>query len=665
MAAPPSSQYAALSRKATRLVVLLGDDQGNPPSVRDEAEWLLPISISRAAGGRRLDTMVLQVDLERAGWRLVDTTAPVGTNRLIQVHAIDDQGNHRFLSWGKMMAQQLIVDDGKETVRITARQDPYLFGRPLDGYLAVDSIDTQGTFTVNWVHRDVVFNPEVDGKIVGNRHHVTDPNDESYYFLDPDADEEAHRGNLPASENVRERWTLAEAVHALCWLLNPDEDYYKNPTLAELDVALAPPVPDSLNENDPDFADKYEDYKRSIVRNHRIRRGLFLPEALDRLLTPYGFGWYTIPTEQTVSGATFTTYRCESKFVFFRRGTGVVQQVWLQRPGESIDPTLANVSDLSIHYDIGRLRNTITGHTAPIVVESTFELQKGWPESADSTSRSNLYRKKDGVDPTIGNKWVLNESGKYTGQRSEITEPFDWSTVLDPLTEEKVGELRRRRFLPRVSVADQPAPDRKSDDEYLVEWHNPRTNQWERVPWKFSVLKNECGILFQEPAPPASLWQLIADGQPDQARVRITASVELDQRSEATAERSDDSPNADEVPLFLDLSRRFRRRLVRNSAHGSDRDLEDVNEMDDYLEELRKSSDAATVHTSIVLHGIDHPQYQIGDLIEKVVGRDLSLDANNPSSGNPKRPQIVGFNWRLRGGQSLELLLDTFREEIG
>lgn len=93
------------------------------------------------------------------------------------------------------------------------------------------------------------------------------------------------------------------------------------------------------------------------------------------------------------------------------------------------------------------------------------------------------------------------------------------------------------------------------------------------------------------------------------------------------------------------------------------REIDDTRELQEYLEHVREWDDSADLSCSVTLDGIDHYEYELGDLITKVDGRNLSLDANSPTATSPKYLQIMGVNLELEGQQKTELLLESFKLE--
>jgi len=646
MPSSPAPPYSDFSRPAARLVVLLGPSDGSPPSIDNEVDYLIVEGISKSHSGGRLDAIMLKYDLVKADARLIDTTVPIGYNRQVEIRRLDADGEPtEVLAWGFLDAQGQAIGSG-ETVTAEAILSESAFGQPITALRVWD----QSASEVVDVHWPLVFNPTIDDLVEGNRSDKTDDErGDCHLFVDP----ESLRTDAAKTwqEQQASEWMVSEAVHWLCWNANPDEEHIDNPTLDDLQQVFAG---DS-----------------SRLKNFAVPYGLSLPAALDALLQPFGWSWYV---EHKLEGSDR-----KSSLRFFRLGEGPLVNLYLQRPGETISLRKTNVDNLRVQYDLGRLRNHIVGRGGLIRREVTVPLIPAWPSADDATFAEDLHRLEIGqadaeTHRNVGRKFALNEAGDYIGLRTGITAPFDLAAKagVDTLVR------RRRRFQPCLSRAN--ADEDPESAGYLVEWWDEEAEDatsylvdddpgWTKSRWRYSVLEKECGIYFEGATPPGELWLLL---QEDKLHLRITAAIDTDLALEREAVRRSASPSGRDQTLFLDLSRKFFDRQLADSSvlsgddgRGEPDERDDATQLTEFLEQLRDENDAATVSVSVQLDGVDHSEYQIGQLIESVVGRNLTFNANNPDNGNPRRMQIVGFNWRFAGGQKTELMLEDFRLERG
>jgi hypothetical protein len=640
-AAPPKPKPRSLSRAGVRLQIRLGDVDGSTPTADDEVTYLMPTRMELSATGGRVTTAVFDFDLGELNQHIVDTLAPKGVTRQIEVREVDVFGDFkRILCWGKLAAQPVEIGE-TERIQFVARIDKHLFGQPLSGTPFWSPRHNQQLL----LDRPLVFNPEIDEVILGNKSDkqwVTRNN--AFVFFDvASVNNQAARtyhGQTPIN------WTIYEAVHVLCWLCNPDETYIKNPTATDCYIALS--------KMDP---------TRDLLKNVHIHRDRYLPQLLDELLTPYGASW---TVDFTTDPATGNSVR---KIRLFRRNFGTPKQLYLQRPGDKLDTAKSNVPQLSINYDVSNLANVVVGRTSRKQREGTFELVWAWPATEDSLERDAILTDADTkkLHPHAYHKFVLNESGAYIGLRTEITAIKDLTSHFD-------GDATLptcRKFLPCLSrvIDDQSSADKLESRGIVVEWLDPGDSLWKTVDWGVSNLQQECGVWFD--GVDQKFYDAIQQYN-TQVKVRVTATIEGDLCTYSTAARLDESPNGDEIILPLNLGDKFHDKLLASSSIYKTLNVadtaDDKSRLSTYVTQIRAIEDSADLACSAILEGIDHPEYQIGDLITSVNGRNLKLNRNNASLLSPEKYlQVMGFTLNLPPGEDAkpqtELLLESFDEE--
>ncbi len=217
--------------------------------------------------------------------------------------------------------------------------------------------------------------------------------------------------------------------------------------------------------------------------------------------------------------------------VFYRPGQGRKVELNIQRRGQGL-----NVSRTNIYKFISKscwpVTNRYVVKGANKVFEATFELVKAWnPEfeggsSQDYSTASSSF----GLVKDVYRKWCLNEAGDYTPLPYGQGEPFDFTRVFE--TSEFLS--RRRRFYGAISYDS----DGQSIGYYLEVSYNDGQD-WEQYSGQFQVLKNQCGIWLSTGEFETSIWDAL---QADDFRVRITASVESDER--LTCEYTDGPVNS-------------------------------------------------------------------------------------------------------------------------
>ncbi len=615
MTATPNNRNSSGAEPMARLVVLLGDDQGNAPSATDEVDWMIPIDLEKTAGGESLDRARFRVAYEVLGQQFVDWQIGDRWNRQVEVWIADESGDlGQRLFWGELTNEdvELAARNADADMVVTATAAPYHFGEPLQTI----PVWNQGMIE-DWP-ADLIFNPEIEGTIYSNKCDQKVPGEDHYAFIDPNSVRTAAAQTLQGCTS--EEWTLKEAIQTLCAVCNPDETFVENP-----DVDAAGLFDDP---NDPP----------PPLKNVRLPRGLYLPELLDRLLVPHGYHWYLDHHDK--------------KIVLFRLGKATrTKQLHLQRPGESFELGESNAPQTDLRVDILSLANKIVGQGQWQEREVTIELFRGWPEADDALSAADLDQSaKDSLyeqHQDAWRLWVANEDGSYTGLRT-YTAPIDGPTDLSSVFD--VWIARRRPLLDCLTLDDH-GRRRKPFVDYAVaedEYGNP---DWQPAGnnWTIRLLKDRIGIYFDGNTPPP---ELIAAG--DQARVRITGTVQGDSRLGALV-LADASPNRRDLTLFLDLSDRFfdRARVTSGDfasalAQSADADERyDSAALEQYLLTLKQRHESAVQQVEAAVAGMSL-SYAIGDLIDRIDGRNIDLNRNVPGIEPAKYLQITGLRYDPR-----------------
>jgi hypothetical protein len=649
-----------------------------PPHNRPAQQWtiyrngqidptLQVLRIDETCGGGRCDLAELIVDPKFAP-KLQDFNPTAAVGNIIEVVADPNYVKH----FGVVTMHQPHFSPGGETIKYVSRTEPAHFGEPAGGVLmfapGVPFLrapgwleQPQGQF--KRVDDPIVFNPEIDGRAVGNMHSAKLYGAaQMNVFLDPESVRTAAGRELHGGSAIF--WPLSAAVHYLCWGYNGSQSFVANPTRAELTAV---------------FRDSVD-----LLRNAMVADGDYLPEILDKLLAPLGYYWK------------LARRRFEQKLTFFRRGTGG-RLVWLkhQRYGEIFDPGKTNTEATGVAFDASRLVNRIVGRGSKLQIEITAELVRGWPEEIDNAvDRDDLSKKvigenlveNQGALATVAGrknawrKWVLNEAGDYIGTRgltTIFTEPtrarLQAAGLLDWLVP------RRRRLLPTLTRdrnGDGPIGTlRGVEVELGAPLVGSETGEYEWTPigdWGVLILEHEAGILINGEDIPEELFDL-----GDEAKLRVTATIETDFRITATAPRQPLSPIFYDATAQLDLDQDFHWRTVSplSKYHGrivetlpssptvtafTSIDADDREALQAFVATLRDRWDQLDVAGNVVLEGVDQHAYQLGDRVAGIEGRNYKFQSR--FSGGT-HPQIIGITYDVDGQKTI-LHLERIRELV-
>lgn len=541
----------------------------------------------------------------------------------------------RIAFWGTLSGKSLAIGRD-ESLSFEARTSPRHFGLAVTGPLEYNPANGKCEI----LHQAIEFNPTVSfsgalgqriqnsrgiGFVRGNMSTTrTFGKGSARAFLDParvfTKQARKHNDGEPETSQVAANqakflatdrfWTLSEAVYYLCWSLNAAETFFKNPTRSEL---------------------KLLDDSKDLLRDVVVPMGTFLPEALDLVLQPFGFGWRI-----DYRG------RGDRGIAVFRRGAGTETSVKLQSPREELDPKKTNVE--ACHFGVGNesLVNEVYVYGARKLVESTFELKRAWSKEYDGVdmlqlNAGNVDWKDKPQYHRVWRDWVLNEGGDYIGVRSDYKQPHD----LDGILGEKPVP-RRRRFFPCITLDKDRLP--VGQNGYFVEFYNGF--EWlpvERLTnGSYEVLTNECGIRFTGVAPPQ---ELVFAG--DSAKIRITASVYSDDRLTGWAHRDFDSILTEVNPVVIDAEGSFHHRTIHDSSQFWEQvqakkyehsQVDDTDKIQAHARKLCDAWDQADASGSITIPDLDEV-YELGTVIRAIEGRGIQLEIG--SRVGKRYPQIV------------------------
>lgn len=603
-------------------VVLLGPETGTTPGATDVFENVYCSIVVQSAGSR--------VDYAELQWQLTESLEnreqPASFARMVQVE-LPDVDNTR-LHIGDYVSEGFRIDQAGESLTATSQLRPYHFGVPVTGYRVWDPIDSAQRMVAD----HIVFNPTIDEKTVFNRSdkersETLGDGFSGYLWTHPEIADAANGETY--QEQTRNEWTLTQAVQALCELLNPDEEFIDRPVTVDLDV---------LNDAPP-------------VRNVTIEMGTYLPAALDKILIPLGYNhWvdYTQPKPQ---------------IVFFKIGSGDEKELLFPEVDAVLDLADANTNQIVVNNSIGDSFNDVIVYGDFEEAEITINLFPAWPAEADATDEDALS--KDGNDyaanVTAWRMWIANEAGDLDptvsrlGQTPTVPDFGDIFTIATP----------HRRVMSEpltYQTQDNVADNRPQRRPIVVEYSTDAGSNWLAAEdsWTIKLCPDQIGIFFDGKDVPTELYQAGSD-----ARVRVTGTIKGDYRVRGYAAKQSWAVNARTNTLVLFMPEKFQKRFRHTSGNfasllsGAADTRDDNTEAETYAEKIRDQNHYAEIDCEFRLPGW-HLEYQIGDLITKVAGREISLDSAPESAPTRRYVQIVErrFEMSRDGGPSTVLIVD-------
>lgn len=477
---PNQQQSANFLRSPAIIKTNLGPIGGEIGEIEElDTDRLFPLRIHRAEGGVMVTEFAYR--LGKVDERLVDFDFWSGYEQLAEVEMAMPSGTQDILlSWGEFLTQDLQVSPEEEFAVMTLSVTPPHYGEPLRGMHVSNHAPPSGGDPDSdpLIHYGpIIFNPEIDGKVIGNKTKAAQTVHKIYgdagsdqmtlsLWIDPDSVRTGTARNYSQRDVESDYWTLADAVATCCQICNRDEEFIINPTIDDLSG-------DALE------ADEVR------LRNLTIEAGLYLPDVLNALLKPHGYSWFLKPGRNQDSNS--PDYgSTEIRIKVFKLGKGITKTVHQPRPDDR-EPNPdkrglkaggpQNCIQWKLRQSFDELRNKVMAIGAAKEREMTFLLKKGWPASYDDLSEDELAKDAANYERyrNVWRLWVLNEGGDWTSTRAEITEAVD-------LTEEFGDQegIHRRQLQDCLTYHTEDDGD-VSRRQPFVEWKVTPESQQETV----------------------------------------------------------------------------------------------------------------------------------------------------------------------------------------
>lgn len=608
--------------------------------------------VVQSASGSRLDYAELRYNLSSP---LQNRTQPANFARMVDVRL--PSSPEIKIARGDYVRESAQVQMQGDSLTAQVQLRPYHFGAPCKGYWVRSGPTSDKVI----VQDDIVFNPLVDGIIRPNRSDLYLPGSQA---ASRDAFYPTHAESLDttaAQTRIGETatfWSIQQAAMYLLWTLSWDNgeliraEFVETPTLANAAV-----INNSLISGPQ-------------LRDLRIPIGTYLPQALDMLLIPLGYNWYVDYDRAT-----------KPIIKFFKIGAGTEKEIKLQAVGATLSLANSNCNQFSVDNSIGDSFNQVHILGDYRRKEVTLPLYPYWAAAKDSLDAWTLQRDGENYlgNETVWRLWIANEGADrdpsiVSANRpgGTISIPY-FGTLASPVTYYTNGEVfpgvervHRRILDEPLTTARTAASERPQRVPHFVEYSTNSGSTWKPAEphWSFQTLPDQIGILFDGHELPMELYEAGAN-----ARLRITGTIASDKRIEYIApDVTADAVNGREfrqVLLQPDKFRRMQRQTTGPFAsiliadHATADEVDDSTLIERQAEAIRDQNHFADVSAEFRLPGW-HVEYKIGDLITKVAGREISLNAAPSGASENRYAQIVErrFENSDSGGPSTVLIVD-------
>lgn len=434
-------------------------------------------------------------------------------------------------------------------------------------------------------------------------------------------------------------------------------------------------------------------------------KGFDIPSTIDRVANMIGWSWRE---DYDLAGA--------PQYKLFKVGTAtgavrasgseiVLHELYAPPVGESVVTGVAAGAKLlwqcDLSENIAAVINSPVAQGALERYEVTVELVKGWKDSDfnperdvsesggwdysrlfaydsdladyDNPNDLNYYRyhhvKGSDFKRDVLRKWVMNESGIYTGGDYNRGAPFDLATIIDPsliiANNKRRYGLYRRALLKPISYQSQ----QNEPNPIFTEISYDGGTTWEPLKCGIKILDGEAGIYLTD-ASLADIREVSDDTRyigntkvelnyysalafdsffnHNKIKVRVTACIEVDQRITKSSTRTSDSASPFFQRRLFSFGDRFRYAQKTESSQYDSNALtyDHTAQLTGQVDAIRQANQDASVSGVFTLDRLwigdetGLPTFAIGDGISKIAGRNVSLALAGAESGYPDIIQI-------------------------
>jgi hypothetical protein len=605
-----------LARDSKPIFVSIGGKRRYDISVR---------SVERYAGAELRDAAVMEVafvgpnDRVQTAFELTNQFE----NEICQIGILDRTGNRvQYIHYGRIIGGRYAIGQAGSTFELTSRFEDQLLGEPLQ--TRVVRITPRNSLPIvvqQTIDRELVFNPRYEGKVYGNKLFgegsltlvpiFIDLNSVVLEFL-----------TLPVTKQFH-LWSIPDAVYYLCSDLNSSETHVRNPLWTDL-IRILP--------------------QNVFLNNVSLPVGIYLGEALDRILNPFGYHWKI--THDSATSRKIEVFSKDTPYRNVIRFTG-------HKPGTTFDDVDDKLPEIDLRVDNGdKVFNKVTVIGARKRSEITVMLKPDWDQLLEASPITSFIWDSPAMRANTALRYVYR---KYKADLKNLSD-YDITN----------NTIARRPMLPCLTLDKQGQPYGTYRGVYIDFSLDGGLNfkpidssgnvGGMKQAMSLEIIENEAAVIFT-----GKIFPAYARKYGYKFQVRATATFERDDCLIGTAQTPlGGKPLADTRELIVSAPDRFQHYERSNSifvtkiVESSEIDM--TAEINNFAAQILVSHSATSITGKISLHGVDNiDQDYLGGSIQELP-RSVFLKT---SPFSEKYPACTGVIYDIEN-QTTTLLVGVF-----
>lgn len=496
-------------------------------------------------------------------------------------------------------------------------------------------------------------------------------------------------------------WTLAKAAKYILARCN-DETYVDNPDFSVLTDLLNNRTPkDGADSYDPDDPATYDDAPVTLSDYDASNRPW--PDVLAELLGYHGFAMRFM-SELDDQGLPWHHLEIERRD---QAGPRDPKGLLLPKATVDLDPAAVNVGAIHVATDFRDVANRIEIESGEKLYEASFVLAPGFHVDPGDATSSNaaafLMTAASVATDEVRDKYrkyVADEIGEghwsFPDDAWVEDEPIDLSPIFPDVDPgggkpKTPGYVRRRRpGRNKLVTLDARKENLKKQLHFSRDYAGPEppcvwdgTGTWQAIAGSWELLDDRLGVYVtaddvrqwkigkdvsaakQEDSPSLDGVTSIADPSTTvkatkRFHLRLTTAIEGDFGIEAVAERRKASPIGHPVTRRIDARDHYRYAEVEASSAAGSGNAVVVDDTDKAVEkatQLRAAHEFPPIGGSVTIPHLDF-SIEVGDRIDKINGRDVSLQVNGGSEAGEAKsyPFVVARTFSMGGDEQTTVL---------